>query len=51
MAEKSDKNVVVAVYKDHASGEAAVKELQNAGFDCEKAFCRGPGLSHGKCSE
>jgi hypothetical protein len=36
MAEKTDKNVVVAVYKDHASAEAAVKELQKAGFDMKK---------------
>jgi hypothetical protein len=36
MAEKTDKNVVVAVYKDHASAEAAVRELQKAGFDMKK---------------
>jgi len=36
MAEKTDKNVVVGVYKDHLGAEAAVKELQKAGFDMKK---------------
>lgn len=36
MPEKTDKNVVVAVYKDHTGAEAAVKELQKAGFDMKK---------------
>jgi len=36
MADKADKNVVVAVYKDHAGAEAAVNELQKAGFDMKK---------------
>ena len=34
--DKTDKNVVVAVYNDHAGAEAAVKELQKAGFDMKK---------------
>jgi uncharacterized membrane protein len=36
MLDKTDKKVVVAVYKDHAGAEAAVKELQKAGFDMKK---------------
>ena len=36
MIDKTDKNVVVAVYQDHAGAEAAVKELQKAGFDMKK---------------
>jgi hypothetical protein len=35
-SDKADKNVVVAVYKDHADADAAVKELQKAGFDMKK---------------
>ena len=31
-----DKNVVVAVCEDHATAEAAVRELQHAGFDMKK---------------
>src|SRR5579883_1632660 len=36
MAEKTDKNVVVGVYKTHTAAEAAVKELQKGGFDMKK---------------
>jgi hypothetical protein len=36
MAENTDNNVVVAVYKDHPSVEMAVKELQKAGFDMKR---------------
>jgi uncharacterized membrane protein len=32
----ADKNSIVVVYENHASAEAAVKELQKAGFDIKK---------------
>ena len=33
---KNDTNAVVAIYKSHLEAEAAVKELEHAGFDMKK---------------
>jgi uncharacterized membrane protein len=32
----SEKNTIVAIYKSHAEAEAAIKELQESGFDMKK---------------
>ena len=44
----SEHNAVVGVYNSHTDAEAAVKALQQSGFDMQKLSIVGKGLSDGR---